>query len=85
MTHGKYKKAWMNEQMREAVKTAKEYMIKHPSKAWTNLKKYDLALNFARICKIPFNRAEIVVWFLQADEKRNQAILKEWGFNKDTV
>ena len=80
-----YKTKEMNDKVRNAVHTAKEYFRKNPSAHRKYLTNDEFTLDICHICNVSYSIAKRVTWFIRSDGYRDQIALNLWGFNKHTA
>ena len=80
-----YKTKEMNDKVREAVRTAREYCDSHPDCSRRYLSNEEFSLDMCHICNVPLSIGKRVPWFLRSDGARDEKAMALWGFNQYTA
>ena len=80
-----YKTEKMNNKVREAVRYAYNWLVKHPSISRKYLSKDEFVVDMANLCDVTYSMAERITWIVRSDGYRDEEALRIWGFNKHTA
>lgn len=80
-----YKKEKTNNKVREAVRYANNWLIRHPDIRRKYLTEDEFTIDMMNLCDITYNMARRVAWIIRADAYRDAEALRTWGFNQHTA